>query len=313
LKEVQSMSREQLAARLALNFSKHCIEKLDYPQDHITIIDAQDHTALDQGMKEQLYNLLNHARYSTMKYGGDFPYLSNHQEYAMLVQVHLRRNHKYRQLPPITTPITKKPNKQNENNAFFQSKPLKNVKKHNLPDLLGVFDHRRLYHDQQKEALFRDQDKDGLVPLHYASDSSQSSDMMDLEHTEDDKRKRMNMMMMNGDHGHSEDDHARKEDDHGQQTPPLIQDSDSHHQHDDLITYYSGEHTKYYSITDDKKRQYAMDKKIKKRRYKEYLARKKKAYKKYLAYKRRENGDDINPENIPKKASSKKKQKKKTS
>ncbi len=45
-----------------------------------------------QCMKEQLYNTLPNAKYSLMKFGGDFPYLSNYQEYSMLILVHLRRH-----------------------------------------------------------------------------------------------------------------------------------------------------------------------------------------------------------------------------
>ena len=44
-------------------------------------------------MRDDLYRLLKSpCKYSPMKYGGDFPYLSNHEEYTMLIQVHLRKN-----------------------------------------------------------------------------------------------------------------------------------------------------------------------------------------------------------------------------
>ena len=43
-------------------------------------------------MHDDLYRLLKTSKFLPMKYGDDFPYLSNHEEYTMLVQVHLRRN-----------------------------------------------------------------------------------------------------------------------------------------------------------------------------------------------------------------------------
>ncbi|ETN99769.1 SAM domain-containing protein [Reticulomyxa filosa] len=56
----------------------------------------------------QLYELLPGAVHCPMKEGGDFPYLSNHQEFTMLVQVHLRRNGLY----------------QHEHKAYFEIPPL---------------------------------------------------------------------------------------------------------------------------------------------------------------------------------------------
>eukprot|EP01083_Nonionella_stella_P299506 1017567_1 len=268
LKQVNSLSRDELSARLSLNFSKHSINKLNYPQSAITIIDVHDKTALDQGMKDQLYVLLNQAKYSLMKHGGDFPYLSNYEEYTMLIQVHLRR--KRCSIKTIT--------KQKENELITKE------------DDIGVFDHRRQYHNAHKASLFRDEDgdqKDGVILQNYGSDSSQSSDMMmDLHrHTEHDKRK--SHLMSNKSY-----------------EPRIVGvdqkqvDVDVEVDVDVNVRVNIGmkmnvemDHTQYYTIGEDKKKQYLMDKKLKQKRYKEYLARKKKAYKRYLAHKNKDSED----------------------
>eukprot|EP01084_Bolivina_argentea_P192821 330952_1 len=95
LKQINTLNKTQLLSRLSLNFSQYniLIDKLNkyYSQINITIMDALDITTLDDNMKEQLYNILPNAKYSLIKYGGAFPYLSNYQEYSMLIEVQLRR------------------------------------------------------------------------------------------------------------------------------------------------------------------------------------------------------------------------------
>merc|ERR1712061_240810 len=100
-----------------------------------------------------------------MKFGGDFPYLSNYEEYTMLILVHLKRamNSNYANVI--------------EDDADFRRE-----EKHKLPNHRGIFDHRRHYHDAHKQALFKDEHdderKDGVVMNDYSD--SDSSDMMEM-------------------------------------------------------------------------------------------------------------------------------------
>jgi len=41
-------------------------------------------------MRDRLYALVEGAKFSALKTGGDFPYLSRPDEFTMLLQVHLR-------------------------------------------------------------------------------------------------------------------------------------------------------------------------------------------------------------------------------
>ena len=46
-----------------------------------------DAVALPEKMRDDLYELLEGARFSHLKSGGDFPYLSRNDEFTMLLQV----------------------------------------------------------------------------------------------------------------------------------------------------------------------------------------------------------------------------------
>ena len=63
--------------------------------DYVCVQKPADKVNLPEVMRQELYQLLAKAKYAPMKTGGDFPYLSNYQEYTMLIQVHLRRNGSY--------------------------------------------------------------------------------------------------------------------------------------------------------------------------------------------------------------------------
>ena len=55
----------------------------------VTIIDPIGRSSIGSPIKKELYKLLGpKTKQSLMKNGGDFPYLSNHEEYNMLLIVH---------------------------------------------------------------------------------------------------------------------------------------------------------------------------------------------------------------------------------
>eukprot|EP01084_Bolivina_argentea_P268033 455154_1 len=290
-------------------------------------MDALDITTLDDNMKEQLYNILPNAKYSLIKYGGAFPYLSNYQEYSMLIEVHLRRHLSIQSTHIIPTQgnINAPKIKVNITKLFeSKSKGESNKKKHNLPNKIGVFDHRRQYHNNEKQSLFNDnnlQFKDGISNNinNYNSDSSQSSDMMEIDHTEHDKRKSLLFIQQSKSYTNSINSSANEsDDDDDDDEPRIIGIEHIQNNYDEEIANgnyneiedenNNNNHTQYYTVNDDKKKQYLLDRKIKKKRYKEYLARKKKAYKKYLLHKNNNDNDmDILPLKIDSKHSKKKK------
>merc|ERR1712228_1167483 len=298
LKQVHNLTRLDLSARLSLNLDRYSVETLEFDQSKVTIIDAID-SSMNEGMRDALYNMLNKSRVSLMKSGGDFPYLSNHQEYTMLIQVHLRRVMNMNNM----SNVIKEQDVENNKEVNYQKK-----KKQKLPDLRGIFDHRRLYHDAHKQSLFKDDNddehKDGVILNEYASDSSQSSDMMDMKYPEADIKRKSLMFAQSKSYEDNDDDHIVGID------PPKHPKSEKIEQPNVEETDLYSFDPKQYLITDEKKRMYLMDKRIKKKRYKEYLARKKKAYKKYLAHKKRQNGDDDDNDKIIRHKKKKKKRKK---
>merc|ERR1712129_582203 len=118
----------------------------------------------------------------------------------------------------------------------------------------------RIYFDAHKQKIFKnkhEQKQDGLNLFDGDSDSF-SSDF----HVE--RRKEIGI----------------KEQEQRQPPPQQLQ--------DDIYAFDATQ----YLVTDEKKKMYLADRRIKRKRYKEYLAKKKKAYKKYLRHKQRENGND---------------------
>ncbi|KAJ4952459.1 hypothetical protein NE237_029291 [Protea cynaroides] len=89
--QVETLSREDLAARLSLNADAASVGPLLLSDSFITIMDTNDYCATPQQLKEQLAERYPGARRAYLKTGGDFPFLSRTDEVNLHLQLHLRR------------------------------------------------------------------------------------------------------------------------------------------------------------------------------------------------------------------------------
>ncbi|PKI59551.1 hypothetical protein CRG98_020079, partial [Punica granatum] len=88
---VETLSREDLAARLTLTADAASIGPLLLSDSFITIMDTNDYCAIPQPLKDQLSERYPEARRAHLKTGGDFPFLSRPDEVNLHLQLHLRR------------------------------------------------------------------------------------------------------------------------------------------------------------------------------------------------------------------------------
>ncbi|OWM71866.1 maspardin [Punica granatum] len=89
--QVETLSREDLAARLTLTADAASIGPLLLSDSFITIMDTNDYCAIPQPLKDQLSERYPEARRAHLKTGGDFPFLSRPDEVNLHLQLHLRR------------------------------------------------------------------------------------------------------------------------------------------------------------------------------------------------------------------------------
>lgn len=85
--------REVLASRLALSItSSTVINRVHISQNAITLIDTMDRQQPALRLSELTASQLSEARRALLKSGGDFPYISAHDDVNVHLLVHLRRN-----------------------------------------------------------------------------------------------------------------------------------------------------------------------------------------------------------------------------
>ncbi|KAG3229051.1 hypothetical protein PC129_g497 [Phytophthora cactorum] len=96
--QLGTLSQQEIASRLTLN-SLSCDPegwKIFLPDDKITLIDSYEDTSLPTSLKDQIGCRYPGAKQvfsmALIKNGGDFPFLSHHEEVTMQLQVHLRSN-----------------------------------------------------------------------------------------------------------------------------------------------------------------------------------------------------------------------------
>ncbi|KAM7256378.1 hypothetical protein ACFE04_012119 [Oxalis oulophora] len=89
--QVETLSREDLAARLTLTVDVATVGPLLLSDSFITIMDTNDYCAIPQQLKDQLSDKYPGARRAHLKSGGDFPFLSRPDEVNLHLQIHLRR------------------------------------------------------------------------------------------------------------------------------------------------------------------------------------------------------------------------------
>ncbi|KAK9266229.1 hypothetical protein L1049_012433 [Liquidambar formosana] len=89
--QVETLSREDLAARLTLTVDAASVGPLLLSDSFITIMDTNDYCAIPLQIKDQLGERYPGARRASLKSGGDFPFLSRPDEVNLHLQLHLRR------------------------------------------------------------------------------------------------------------------------------------------------------------------------------------------------------------------------------
>ncbi|XP_057869455.1 uncharacterized protein LOC131076332 isoform X2 [Cryptomeria japonica] len=95
--QLETLSREDLASRLALNTMIASIGRLLLLDSAITIMDTNDYCAIPQVLKDQLGDRYPGARKAFLKSGGDFPFLSRPDEVNLHLQ--LKLNGAFENLP----------------------------------------------------------------------------------------------------------------------------------------------------------------------------------------------------------------------
>ncbi|ETP32405.1 hypothetical protein F442_18882 [Phytophthora nicotianae P10297] len=94
MSQLGTLSQQEIASRLTLNCLSCDPEswKVSLPGAKITLIDSYEDTSLPTSLKDQVGYRYPRAKQALIKNGGDFPYLSHHEEVTMHLQVHLRAN-----------------------------------------------------------------------------------------------------------------------------------------------------------------------------------------------------------------------------
>ncbi|MFQ6625032.1 hypothetical protein Gotur_003486 [Gossypium turneri] len=89
--QVETLSRDDLASRLAFTVDNASVGPLLLSDSFITIMDTNDYSSIPQELKDQLGERYPAARRAYLKTGGDFPFLSRPDEVNLHLQLHLRR------------------------------------------------------------------------------------------------------------------------------------------------------------------------------------------------------------------------------
>eukprot|EP00047_Mylnosiga_fluctuans_P019143 m.79289 g.79289 ORF g.79289 m.79289 type:complete len:341 (-) comp7998_c0_seq1:435-1457(-) len=86
------LTRGELASRLVLNVADGYVEPQHIAAQNIKVmlIDALDHSAITQSVREELYKCYPQGRIAELKDGGNFPYLSRPDQVNLFIQLHLR-------------------------------------------------------------------------------------------------------------------------------------------------------------------------------------------------------------------------------
>jgi len=89
---VEQLDGYDLCGRLTINCTHLTIKDLKLPQEKITILDVMDICMVPVNLRQTLAKAYPNARYTPMKSGGDFPFLSKHSEITMHIELHMRHN-----------------------------------------------------------------------------------------------------------------------------------------------------------------------------------------------------------------------------
>eukprot|EP00300_Choanocystis_sp_HF-7_P034819 c4784_g1_i1.p1 GENE.c4784_g1_i1~~c4784_g1_i1.p1 ORF type:complete len:287 (+),score=60.85 c4784_g1_i1:52-912(+) len=90
VKQVESLSRQDIIARLTLNLTPFSIDLTRVPGHRVTVIHVFDSVVIPDVLNEQLVARYTDCKIAQLKSGGEFPYLSRSDEFNMMIEIHLR-------------------------------------------------------------------------------------------------------------------------------------------------------------------------------------------------------------------------------
>lgn len=88
--QVDEISGTDLAGRLCLNSTEGFAPSLSLEDEKITIIESSGETMVPEELRRELRRRYASARFCELKTTGDFPFLSEPEELALFVEVHMR-------------------------------------------------------------------------------------------------------------------------------------------------------------------------------------------------------------------------------
>ncbi|KAJ3450486.1 acid cluster protein [Anaeramoeba flamelloides] len=89
---VEKLDYEELASRITMFGYEDEIKDFDFDPKKVTVINSMDSNFVPRKIREKVANKFPNCKYAKIKFGGDFPQLSNPQEINMHLIVHLRNN-----------------------------------------------------------------------------------------------------------------------------------------------------------------------------------------------------------------------------
>lgn len=87
---VEQLDGYDLVARLTINCTHETVRGIKVPQEKITILDVMDKCMIPPELRQELLKEYPNAKYTPLKSGGDFPFLSKHSEFTMHIEIHMR-------------------------------------------------------------------------------------------------------------------------------------------------------------------------------------------------------------------------------
>lgn len=104
VEEVEGLSHSILASRMSLNCTDGNLKPQNvtkhFDDNKITIIQSTDQTSIPSHLQEEVTKFYPNAKLALIKGGGDFPFVSAHEEVNLHIEVHLRRNGNFDTLKP---------------------------------------------------------------------------------------------------------------------------------------------------------------------------------------------------------------------
>eukprot|EP01107_Rhizomastix_libera_P012294 TRINITY_DN3054_c0_g5_i2.p1 TRINITY_DN3054_c0_g5~~TRINITY_DN3054_c0_g5_i2.p1 ORF type:complete len:399 (+),score=116.45 TRINITY_DN3054_c0_g5_i2:33-1229(+) len=89
----ENVDADSLTSRLVLLTKRYHIQPHEcFDNEKVTIINSLDDTSVPEGLKSEVFKLYPNSKLAEVRSGGEFPYLSQPDEFALHLKVHIRRH-----------------------------------------------------------------------------------------------------------------------------------------------------------------------------------------------------------------------------